>query len=250
MNAPPAPRGLQLVRPPYTTFEPLGHGWQPAPCQPGAAVVWFMSPTKHVYGEMEWAWARPRSIPLFVVLPDPEDVPPLAPIVGTLPDLDPRGVLPAYGPGTLRAVQTLLAAPPRSMAQSATQLLDRLGHIPDPETFRRVQVIFARASHTRCIEDLAVTLCQSRRTLGRFFAERGLPVPSHWLQFGRLLHVSVQLQNSNTNIGRVATRFGYTDGFTMSNSMKRLTGYRPSDVRKNLGWEWLVAAWIREERRN
>jgi hypothetical protein len=30
--------------------------------------------------------------------------------------------------------------------------------------------------------------------------------------------------------------------------MKRLTGFRPTDVRQRLGWEWVVEAWLRRER--
>ena len=114
----------------------------------------------------------------------------------------------------------------------------------------RVAAIFDRAAHVGSVEQLSQTLFQSRRTLGRFFKDRNLPVPSHWLQFARLLHVSVQLQNTTTSIGRVAGRFGFPDGFTMSNSMKRLIGYRPSFVREHLGWEWLLAAWLRSEGRS
>lgn len=244
-----APRGLHLFRPPYDTYEPIDTGWLPGPLDPGAAVVWFMAPTRAVYGEMEWLWARPRSLPFFMVLPEPEDVPPLASILRAVPDLDPRGVLPSVATGTMAALRLLLATPPRSLAQSATDLLTEMGRLPDAETRARVKLIFARAPHTSSIDQLSMALCQSRRTLGRFFSERDLPVPSHWLQFARILHVSVQLQNTRTNINRVSTRFGYPDGFTMSNSMKRLTGYRPTFVREHLGWEWIVAAWLRGEQR-
>jgi hypothetical protein len=34
----------------------------------------------------------------------------------------------------------------------------------------------------------------------------------------------------------------------MSNQMKRLIGHRPSEVRELLGWEWLVEAWLKQER--
>jgi hypothetical protein len=30
--------------------------------------------------------------------------------------------------------------------------------------------------------------------------------------------------------------------------MKRLIGYRPSEVRRLLGWEWLVEAWLLKEK--
>jgi AraC-like DNA-binding protein len=250
METYPQPRGLQLFRPPYRSCEVIEPGWQPTEPAPGAAVVWFMSLETSGYAELDWLWDRPRTLPFFVVLPEPEDVPPLAGLLRSLPELGPRGVLPSVATGTMTALRTLLATPPRSLSQAAADLLAELGRIPDAETRERVQVIFARAPHTTSIDQLSAALCQSRRTLGRFFAERGLPVPSHWLQFARILHVSLQLQNTRTNINRVSSRFGYPDGFTMSNSMRRLTGYRPSFVREHLGWEWIVAAWLRSEERN
>jgi hypothetical protein len=33
----------------------------------------------------------------------------------------------------------------------------------------------------------------------------------------------------------------------MSNQMKRMIGYRPTEVREHLGWEWIVEAWLRRE---
>ena len=50
-----------------------------------------------------------------------------------------------------------------------------------------------------------------------------------------------------TAIFRIAARCGYPDGFTMSNQMKRLTGFRPTEVRQRLGWEWVMEAWLRRE---
>ena len=29
--------------------------------------------------------------------------------------------------------------------------------------------------------------------------------------------------------------------------MKRMIGFRPSEVRQRLGWEWIVEAWLRRE---
>jgi AraC-like DNA-binding protein len=242
------PSGLRLFRPPYHDCEPLDLTRGPGTADPGTAVAWFMSPTSQVYAEMEWLWERPRTLPLFIVLPEPEAIPPLASVLRSVPDLRPRGVLPSVATGTMSALRTLLAAPPRALAPAVADLLTDLGHVPDLETRVRIETIFARASHTTSIDQLAEALCQSRRTLGRFFAARSLPVPSHWLQFARVLHVAIQLQNTRTNVSRISMRFGYPDGFTMSNSMKRLTGYRPTFVREHLGWEWIVAAWLRSER--
>jgi AraC-like DNA-binding protein len=240
--------GLHLFEPPYRAYHPFSMDWNPAvPFLPGAAVVWIMSSTPRVYGELEWIRARPPSLPFFLVLPEPEDITPLAPILRDVPELRPKGVLPSASQDTLEALRTLLAAPPNSLPDAVADHLTHLGVVRDRATRSRIETIFATAPHTSSIEKLAGQLCQSRRTLGRFFSDRGLPVPSHWLQIARLLHVAVQLQNTRTNINRVSTRFGYPDGFTMSNSMKRLTGYRPTFVREHLGWEWVIEAWLRGE---
>ena len=239
--------GLHLFRPPYQDLEPLDLRWQPEPVLPGGAVVWFMSPVGSVWEELAWLTARPRTFPFFVVLPQPDDVVPLAPVLRLVPDLKPKGVLPTAPSGTLTALRTLLAAPPPSLGQAVAGLLTDEGVLRDDDARDRVVRIFAHAPRLTSISKLARKMAQSRRTLGRFFSARGLPVPSHWLQFARVLHVALQLQNTRTSINRVSTRNGYPDGFTLSNAMKRLTGYRPSFVRENLGWEWLVAAWLRGE---
>ena len=243
------PTGLHLFRPPYTDCEPITLGWSPEPIQPGGSVVWFMAPTSTVYGEMEWVTRRPRSLPFFVVLPEPDDIVALSGMLRHLPDLGPRGVLPRAGRTTIPALRTLLAAPPTALPVAVGDYLEDTRILPDPASRERVERIFAEAAHVGSIEALATRLCQSRRTLGRFFHQRGLPVPSHWLQFARILHVAIQLQNTRTNINRVSARYNFPDGFTMSNAMKRLTGYRPSFVREHLGWEWIVEAWLRNERR-
>lgn len=244
------PRGLQLFRPPYDACSPIDPGTSPAPFEPGLAAVWFMAPHREMMQELQWAAIRPRSVPLFIVLPEPEDIPAMVEVLRVLPSLRPRGVLPGAGRGMMSALRSLLATPPVALHSSVADYLDELGIIDSPATRERVETIFSVAPNTRSIESLAQQMCQSRRTLGRYFHERDLPVPSHWLQFARALHVAIQLQNTRLNIGRVAARFGYPDGFTMSNAMKRLTGFRPSFVRRHLGWEWIVEAWWREEQRD
>ncbi len=242
-------QGLYRFDAPYLDYEPIQLGWTPEEPAPGGSVVWFMAPVGDIYPELEWVRSRPDGLPLFIILPQPEEILPLAPILRSVPDLRPRAVVPGAGHGLGTALQTLLAAPPRILPVAVADLLEMEGMVPDAESRRMVEHLFGAAPRISSIEDLAAQLCQSRRTLGRFFQERDLPVPSHWLQFARLLHVAIQIQNTRLNINRISARFGYTDGFTMSNSMKRLTGYRPSFIRRHLGWEWIVKAWIRREGR-
>ena len=87
----------------------------------------------------------------------------------------------------------------------------------------------------------------SRRALGRRFMTRGLPVPSHWLHFGRILRGSIRLQDPRSTLFGVGSELGYPDGFAFSNQMKRLTGLRPSIMRECFGWEWIVESWLFKE---
>ena len=240
-------QGLQLFRPPYHACTPLDADSYPSDLRPGESAVWFMRPGPRAADELRWAALRPVGMPLFIVLPRPEQIPHLAHVLPAVPGLKPRGVLPGVGGGTLTALRSLLGSPPPALHRAVGDLLEDRGAIGDPETRQQIEVIFAAAPNVRSIQSLAGQLCQSRRTLGRFFQQRNLPVPSHWLQFARVLHTAIQLQNTNLSIGRVSVRFGYPDGFTFSNTMKRLTGYRPSFVREHLGWEWIVEAWWKSE---
>lgn len=240
-------KGIVVFQPPYRDFGTGTAAPGETSFTPGAALVWFIAPGPHVIGEMAQVRQRDRSLPLFIVLPEPEDILPVAPLLRAVPDLRPRGVLPSAGRNLLPALRSLLAAPPHALPVAIADQLELAGVLKEEETRQRIETIFAAAPRITSIESLAAAMCQSRRTLGRHFRDRGLPVPSHWLQFARILHVAIQIQNTNININRVASRFGYPDGFTMSNSMKRLTGYRPTFVRDRLGWEWIVEAWLQRE---
>ena len=246
MRIEPLPRnGLHLFEPPYESllpYEPI----DVAEPRPGAALVWVLAAESDLGAEVNAIRGRRWSLPLFVVLPEPEHIVAVASVLRVIPDLRPRDVLPAAGDMLLPALRSLLASPPAALPPAVGEQL-RWAGVVDEEERERVETIFAAAPRVHSIERLAGVLCQSRRTLGRYFRDRSLPVPSHWLQFARVLHVAIQIQNTRTNINRISGRFGYPDGFTMSNSMNRLTGYRPTFVRKHLGWEWLLDAWLRRE---
>lgn len=117
----------------------------------------------------------------------------------------------------------------------------------DQETRRLIRKTVELSSELKTVSALARSLYMSRRALGRRFLKRGLPVPSHWLHFSRILRASLELQNTDRNLFQVACSFGYPDGFSLSNQMKRLADIRPSETRKCLGWEWIVEAWLRRE---
>ncbi|HSM36801.1 MAG TPA: AraC family transcriptional regulator [Longimicrobiales bacterium] len=238
---------LSLLRFPYTHLEAFApdRRW---PSEPGALIVWKLERADAQTSELRFVMDRPASVPLAVVLPPAEEIERVVPLIEELPALRPRIVLPTHRLATADRLRYLLAQMPPNMPRALLEHLRHRSLLPTPRVREEVGRILELSPTTRSISALSRRMYTSRRTLGRVFSSAGLPAPSHWLQFGRLMHVVVQIQNSgDTAIHRIALRAAYPDGFTMSNQMKRLLGVRPSDVRVWLGWEWVVESWIRGE---
>jgi AraC-like DNA-binding protein len=239
---------IRLFRPPYEQFEPYApeSTWD-LPDIAGTALLWWLEDATRQEAEFEQLRARPLALPLIVLLPAPKEIRRTLPLLNALGAVHPRSVLPAGPLGAPEQLRHALAAPPLSLSDAVTAFLVARGVIKNRAVRREIHRIFELAPEVDSIAKLSRRLYTSRRTLGRHFARLGLPVPSHWLQFARLLHVAINLQNESTAVFRIAARAGYPDGFTMSNQMKRLTGHRPTEVRAKLGWEWLLEAWLRKE---
>jgi AraC-like DNA-binding protein len=243
-----APISLARFAPPYEHFTPqplaaFGSfaNWR------GSALVWRLADAAAQLPEYAWLADRPPGLPLLVLLPHPDDIDRTVPLLRRVRELRPRAVVPGALLGTPEHLRALMTAPPRSVAGAVTEYL-RIRHVLRSEAARgEVHRILELAPEVTSISQLARRLYTSRRTLGRHFAEWGLPVPSHWLQFARLLHVCLHLHTEHTAVFRLAARARYPDGFTLSNQMKRLIGYRPSEIRRLLGWEWIVEAWLEKE---
>ncbi|MEN8374595.1 MAG: AraC family transcriptional regulator [Gemmatimonadota bacterium] len=238
---------LALLRYPYTHLEPL-RAADPWPSECGCLVVWRLEDAAAQQADMAYVLTRPAFLPLAVVLPPADEIEPAVPLIEELPSLRPRIVLPTRRLVTPDRLRYLLAQIPPNVPRSLVDHLRFRSLLPTLRVREEVTRIIELSPTTRSISALSRRMYTSRRTLGRVFSGAGLPAPSHWLQFGRLMHVVVQIQNSDRiPINRIAMRAAYPDGFTMSNQMKRLLGVRPSDVRERLGWEWVVESWIRSE---
>jgi transcriptional regulator GlxA family with amidase domain len=237
-----------LFAPPYDKFEASAesalHSKDPAR---GRALIWWLEDGVEQELEFEQLAARAPGLPLIVLLPAASEIRRTLPLLNRVLTLLPRSVLPAPYLGTPEYLRQVLASPPRSVSEAATRYLKRRGVLTDEALEREVKRIFELAPEISSVTKLARRMYTSRRTLGRHFALSGVPVPSHWLQFARLLHITILLQNESSAVFRIATRAGYPDGFTMSNQMKRLIGYRPTEVRAWLGWEWVIEAWLQRE---
>lgn len=243
---------FHVFQPPYRRLEALPDAgkvldhldeWR------GAALVWRMSaPLRGA--EIERAQCRPPGISLVVILPRSDRIQRPERILRVVELCRPTNVLPHHDRPDPLDLRMVLSRPPDDLPSEVTDYLAWRGVSLDMETRMMVRRTVELSADLRTVQALARSLYLSRRALGRRFLTRGLPVPSHWLQMSRLLRAAIRLQNSDDRLLVVASSLGYPDGFALSNQMKRLTGLRPSDARRLLGWEWLLESWLRVEARS
>jgi len=195
----------------------------------------------------EAAQGRPPGLPLVVVLPAADAAGEASELLRIIELCRPHSVLPHHLQPSPLDLRALLRRPPDDLVSEVMDYLGWRGITTDQDTRHLVRRTLELSSELRTVSALSRSLYLSRRALGRRFLDRGLPVPSHWLHFGRVLRACLDLQNLESNLFDVACDHGYPDGFALSNQMNRLVGLRPSMVRENLGWEWILEAWLSRE---
>lgn len=248
MSTHPA-KSMSILAPPYERLAELriqGDSWRRTPIHQGSALVWLVdAEVEAVAGRT--VSTRPGGLALIAVLPPASElvaVPSIWRIVGRC---RPHAVLPHHGDPVVKDLSRLLRRPPDDLGSAVTDYIAWRGIGLDPDTVRLVRRTIELSSGLSSVSALARNLYLSRRALGRRFQSKGLPVPSHWLQFGRLLRLASALHNSHDPLSTVACSLGFPDGYSASNQMYRLLGLRPSVVRSRLGWEWLLEHWLRRE---
>lgn len=241
---------FSLLAPPYREFLPLDPT-ESFPADPavvrGVALVWEL--TEGLDDELlRRVAARPGGLALMVVLPPAERIRRLRRRVWEVTeDARPQTVLPHHPRLIAEEMAGLLRQGPSNLSYEVVDYVQWRGLELDQETRRLIRRTVELSAELRTLKALARGLYLSRRALGRRFKRRKLPVPSHWLQFCRLLRAVIRLQNSRSSLFGVACSLGYADGFTLSNQMERLVGVRPSLARERLGWEWFLEAWLQCE---
>ena len=249
MNAQPAhPLPLSLFTPPYNRLAQIR--WDDRrlaqPTGPGTGLVWQL-------GQGSWSQVfkvvrrRPPGMALVVILPATVDLDSEPQLLRVVEACRPHSILPFHREPHIDDLTALLRREPEDLSIEIMDYLQWRGINVDIEVRRLIRKTIDLSAELRSISALARSLYLSRRALGRRFLTNGLPVPSHWLHFGRVLRAALKLQGSNVTLAEAASRFGYPDGFALSNQMHRLVGVRPSDARRYLGWDWLVEAWIHTE---
>jgi AraC-like DNA-binding protein len=234
---------------PYARLEPVRGGrdrLKQVARRPGSALVWRADAT--VREEVvRLVRERPGGLALIVILPPATVLEGAPELLQAVLQTRPHGILPHHGEPTTQDLAEVLRRPPADLGAEVTDYLAWRGLVVDRDTRNVLRRIVDLSDRTRTVTELSRAMYLSRRALGRRLANRGLPVPSHWLQMARVLRLVNRLQNSDANIFSIAYEFGYPDGFSVSNQMHRLVGFRPSVAREHLGWEWVLEAWLRRE---
>jgi AraC-like DNA-binding protein len=241
---------FSLLAPPYETLLPLDDR-EEFPPHPrafrGAALVWNLA-RGDTEDHLDVAAQRPGGLPLLVLLPPAPAILRLrARMLEVVEETHPKGMLPHHPSPDASELRHLLRQGPSSFPGEAVDFLWWRGLRPDQETRQLIGRIAELSAELQTLAAVARGVYLSRRALGRRFHVRGLPAPSRWLQFFRLMRAGVLLQNTDRSLCEVARSLGYPDGFTLSNQMERMIGVRPSLVRERLGWEWIMESWLRME---
>ena len=239
---------LSLFTPAYNRLEPVR--WDDRrfaqPSCPGTGLVWQLG-LGSWSGVFKVVRRRPPGMALIVILPATVDLDSEPELLRVVEACRPHSILPFHREPHVDDLSELLRREPQDLSVEIMGYLQWRGVTVDIKVRRLIRRTIDLSSELRSITALARSLYLSRRALGRRFLTNGLPVPSHWLHFGRVLRAALCLQSSGVTLAEAASRFGYPDGFALSNQMQRLLGVRPSDARRYLGWDWLVEAWIHTE---
>lgn len=249
MRLPAHGQGFLAFFPPYRTIEPfhpkLSFPDGPFPIR-GGAVVWNMTDGYH-QGGFKLVRNRPPGVALIVILPPAAALGDSTILFEMMTGCRPHSVLPHQHEIDTDELVAVLRRTPSELAIEVSDYLSWRGLHVDLDTRRLIRKTLDLSGELRTVGGLARGLYMSRRALGRRFLTRGLPVPSHWLHFGRILRAAILLQDPDRTVTSAARALGYPDAFALSNQMKRLTGLRPSIMKECFGWEWIVEAWLRVE---
>lgn len=241
---------ISIMRPPYaassrfdaTSYTP----WESAPL--GHIAVWH---SYRATKELETAQIahelaqRRAGIDLLVILP-PSNSPALLPTLLATNTVCPNWVVP-YRVRDERWLLQLTRLSPANPVLGLTEYLRFRGLLRTEWAYESVPALLTSAHGISSVNRWVKRLNTSRRSLGRNLSRAGLPRPSHWLQFSRLLRALQIMHQSRCSVSLAATQVGYPDPFTLSNQMKRLTGLRPSEAREFHGWNWFVERWLERE---
>ncbi len=235
-----------LLGPPYRKLTMIDPDHPLRQCGGGWVLAWHLG-SPHWHRGAGVVADRPAGVPLAMILPNRDDRLSVLRVLRAIEQSRPQAVLPYYEAPTARDITSVIRREPTCLATSVADFLEWRGFSLDPVTRSIIRRTVQLSSDVQTVAALARNLYMSRRALGRRLLKDRLPVPSHWLHISRVLRATIKLQNSDASLFSIACSLGYSDGFSLSNQMRRLCGIRPKEARERLGWEWVFETWLAKE---
>ena len=200
---------LSLFTPPYNRLEPLR--WDDSrlvqPSGPGIGLVWQLG-LGSWSGVFKVVRCRPPGMALIVILPPTVDLDSEPQLLRVVEACRPHSILPFHREPHVDDLGELLRREPEDLSVEVMDYLQWRGISVENDVRRLIRRTIDLSLELRSITALARSLYLSRRALGRRFLMNGLPVPSHWLHFGRVLRAAQCLQSSGVTLAEAASRLG------------------------------------------
>ena len=192
-NSPP----LARLAPPYDSLEPLSPSddYLTQPPGPGSSIVWQL-------GFGSWSAAfdvirrRSPGMALIVILPPKVEVDSAPQLLRVVEAGRLHSILPFHPEPHLDDLTAVLGREPEDLPVEFMDYLLWRGMNVDMDARRLIRKTVELSLELYTVTALARSLYLSRRALGRRFLKRGLPVPSHWLHFGRIRNLSTTMGHS------------------------------------------------------
>lgn len=153
-----------------------------------------------------------------------------------------REIICVSEPDAAARVAAALATHPNRGAIET--MVDRLTGIVPRAVHRWLAPLLLSADGTRTVPELARAALCSPRTLRRTLRGAGLPSPEELLAWRRLLHAG-RLLDDGRSADSVALAMDFSTGSALRKSLKRHTGLRPGDLRRQGGFSAVATLFLR-----
>ena len=130
-------------------------------------------------------------------------------------------------------LRNVLAAARRDCA--AEWVMQQMRAIVPPQLHRLVEAILTRPDRVTTIPTLAAELGVHRKTLFNWCDRAAFLPPAELLAWARLALVAYHLESTGCTVETIALELSYPSDTTLRNTIKRYTGVRASEIRKNGG---------------
>lgn len=236
------------ITPPYARFAPASDAEQLSPREMSPGTVFGLEvhgrpcAAESLRQPLHHIRRRFPAVPMVLRLSQPLD-PEAVHLTQLATQLRVRGTI--VEPEPVHQTLRRLLADPVDLAADVEEWLSVRGPRLPPVLSHLVRQIFRLAPGRAEVLALLAEIGESARTARARCRKLGLPPPAGWLQAARAVHAALCLQRApSTPLLETAMYLGYCDHSALSHQLRRLFGMRTGVIRRGLGWEWLLDAWL------